>query len=73
MRNATQANVPKRIPRRQPPKRIATTVNDTCRITGLGRTKIYELIAEQKLETVAVGRRRLVNIRVNRGAVTAVH
>ena len=60
MRTATQATAPIRVPRREPPKRIAATVNDTCRITGLGRTKIYELIAEKKLKTVAVGRRRLV-------------
>lgn len=46
--------------RRQPPKPIAVTVADACHITGLGRTKVYELIAQQKLKAVAVGRRRLV-------------
>ncbi|HME25463.1 MAG TPA: hypothetical protein VKI44_29720 [Acetobacteraceae bacterium] len=49
-------------PRRRSPKAIATTVNGTRDMTGLGRTKIYELIAERKLKTVAVGRRRLVLI-----------
>jgi excisionase family DNA binding protein len=42
------------------PKPVSATVDDTCRITGLGRTKIYELIAEGRLKTVAIGRRRLV-------------
>ena len=50
MRTATQATAPIRVPRREPPKRIAATVNDTCRITGLGRTKIYELIALESAE-----------------------
>jgi excisionase family DNA binding protein len=39
---------------------IAATVRDTCELTGLGRTKVYELISQQKLKAVAVGRRRLV-------------
>jgi excisionase family DNA binding protein len=49
-------------PRSQPeqPKAMAATVVTTCRITGLGRTKVYELISQGKLKTVAIGRRRLV-------------
>jgi excisionase family DNA binding protein len=50
----------RRLSRREPPTPITTTINDTCRITGLGRTKVYELIAEGKLKATAVGRRRLV-------------
>ena len=50
----------KRISRRNPPIPITKTIDDTCRITGLGRTKIYELIAQGKLKATAVGRRRLV-------------
>ena len=46
--------------RREPPKPVSTTVDDACRITGLGRIKIYELIAEEKLRTKTIGRRRLV-------------
>ncbi len=41
-------------------KPLSTTIDDTCRITGLGRTKVYELIAEGKLKTATIGRRRLV-------------
>lgn len=39
---------------------VTVTVADTCAITGLGRTKVYELISQQVLKTVAVGRRRLI-------------
>jgi excisionase family DNA binding protein len=46
--------------RRAAPKRLAVTIDDACEITGLGRTKIYELIRDQKLKAVAIGRRRLV-------------
>jgi excisionase family DNA binding protein len=49
-----------RLSRREPPTPITKTIDDTCRITGLGRTKIYALIAEGKLRTTAIGRRRLV-------------
>ena len=39
---------------------LAVTVADACRLSGLGTTTIYELIKEQRLRTVTVGRRRLV-------------
>ena len=51
---------PNRHERRAAPKRLAVTIDDACEITGLGRTKIYELIRDQKLKAVAIGRRRLV-------------
>jgi excisionase family DNA binding protein len=41
-------------------KPVAATIHDTCHITGLGRTKVYELIGEGKLKAIAIGRRRLV-------------
>jgi excisionase family DNA binding protein len=50
----------KRISRREPPTPLTKTIDDTCQITGLGRTKIYELIAEGRLKATAIGRRRLV-------------
>ena len=46
--------------RREPPIPITKTIADTCRITGLGRTKIYDLVAKGKLKATTVGRRRLV-------------
>jgi excisionase family DNA binding protein len=39
---------------------ITVTVAEARAITGLGNTKIYELIAEGKLKSVAIGRRRLL-------------
>ena len=45
---------------RELPIPITRTIADTCHITGLGRTKIYDLIAKGRLKTTTVGRRRLV-------------
>jgi excisionase family DNA binding protein len=39
---------------------ISVTISTTRNITGLGNTTIWKLIAEKKLETVMIGRRRLV-------------
>ena len=39
---------------------IAVTVEDAQRLSGLGKTKLYELISQRKLKSVAVGRRRLI-------------
>ena len=50
----------RRMRRGEAPKPVSTTIDDACHITGLGRTKVYELIGEGKLKAVAIGRRRLV-------------
>ena len=55
-----QSIPPNRHERRAAPKRLAVTIDNACQITGLGRTKIYEVIRDQKLKAVAIGRRRLV-------------
>ncbi len=36
------------------------TVNDACKALGLGRTKIYELIAKGRLETLKIDKRTLI-------------
>lgn len=41
---------------------FTTSVSETAKALGLGRTKIYELIAEGRLETVRIGRRRLIKV-----------
>lgn len=41
-------------------ERIAVRINEACRLTGLGRTSIYALIASGRLESRSVGRRRLI-------------
>jgi excisionase family DNA binding protein len=40
--------------------RITCTIADACAATGLGRTKLYELIGAGSLATTTIGRRRLV-------------
>lgn len=35
-------------------------VTDTSRITGLGRTKIYELLASGDLKSIKIGAKRLI-------------
>lgn len=39
---------------------ITTTIEGARAASGLGRTKLYELIGEGRLETVKVGRRTLI-------------
>ena len=58
--NLEQSTPQRRPSRRSAPRPIAVPIDGTCRITGLGRTKIYELIAGGKRKSVTVGRRRLV-------------
>lgn len=41
-------------------KPITITINEALRVSGLGRTKLYELIGSGTLKTITVGRRRLV-------------
>lgn len=39
---------------------ILLSVKNTCDALSLGRTKIYELIAQKRLEAVRLGGKRLV-------------
>lgn len=39
---------------------IALSINDTAKALSLGRTSVYGLIRDGKLETVKLGRRTLV-------------
>jgi excisionase family DNA binding protein len=41
---------------------IATSINDAAKALSLGRTSIYALIREGRLETVKLGRRTLVKV-----------
>lgn len=43
------------------------SVRDAGAIIGVGRTKIYELIGEQKLKAVKIGGRTLIDIASIRG------
>ena len=44
-------------------QRLTCTIDEACEATGLGRTKLYELIGAGRLATTTVGRRRLVIVR----------
>lgn len=39
---------------------LAYTINDTVKVSGLGRSSIYKLIGEGKLRSVLVAGRRLI-------------
>lgn len=39
-----------------PPEPICVRVNDAARMIGVGRTKLYELIAAGEVETVKLGK-----------------
>lgn len=44
-------------------ERLSCTVDEACAATGLGRTKLYELIGSGEVATTTVGSRRLVIVR----------
>lgn len=48
------------IKQRRSLKKHLATIDETGEAIGHGRTRIYELIKENRLETVLSGRRRLV-------------
>lgn len=41
---------------------ILISIPDAAKALGLGRSKFYELISEGRVETVRIGRRRLVRV-----------
>jgi len=44
-------------------QRLSCTIAEACAATGLGRTKLYELIGAGSVNTTLVGRRRLVSVK----------
>jgi excisionase family DNA binding protein len=44
-------------------QRLTCAIDDACEVTGLGRTKLYELIGTGRIVTTTIGRRRLVVVR----------
>ena len=41
-------------------ERLAYSINDTARTLSLGRTSVYALIKEGRLEAIKLGRRTLI-------------
>ena len=47
----------------QPPEfRLAVSVNEACRALNIGRTSLYELLAEKKLCSARVAGRRVIPV-----------
>lgn len=51
--------------------KITATIREACSMTGLGKTTLYSRIASGDLETVTIGRRRLVKVESLRQLVEA--
>jgi excisionase family DNA binding protein len=41
---------------------ITATIPEFCRVSGNGRSKTYELLAEGRLKSIKIGKRRLIVI-----------
>ena len=54
-----------------PPPPISTTIPGACAMIGIQKTKMYELIASGAVDTVLIGRRRLVKVESLRALVGA--
>jgi excisionase family DNA binding protein len=50
---------------------ISATVNEFSRISGIGRSRIYELIAAGELDSIKIGKRRLVLVNSYRRLIEA--
>jgi len=44
------------------PTPITVRIKDACRMTGIGRSKLYLLIAEGAIETIKVGSMTLIPV-----------
>ncbi len=52
---------------------ISVTLQESCRLSGLGMSKIYEAIGDGTLESVTIGKRRLVMYDSLRRMIEAGH
>ena len=43
-------------------KPLTVRIRDACRMTGIGRSKLYELIAQGEIETIKIGAMTLVPV-----------
>lgn len=39
---------------------LAYSINEACRVSSLGRTRLYQLIRERRLEVRKIGKRTLI-------------
>jgi excisionase family DNA binding protein len=54
------------------PEPEAVSIDETCRLTGIGRSKLYELIADGTLPSLKIGKRRLVRLSTVRRLVATL-
>lgn len=40
--------------------RITAPVNEFCRLSGIGRSLVYEMISDGRLASITIGKRRLI-------------
>lgn len=58
-----QPNAPAISPEGSPPAiPLTVRVKEACRLTGIGRSKLYELIAADEIDTIKVGTITLIPI-----------
>ena len=50
------------MPNHEMPALLAVTIKEGVRLTGISRTRIYELIGQNRLEAVKAGRRTLLRV-----------
>lgn len=50
---------------------LALSINDTARTLGVGRTSIYAMLADGRLDAFRLGRRRLVRMESIRRLIAA--
>jgi len=49
---------------------ISVRIREACRLTGIGRSKLYELIAAGEVQTLKIGRITLVPMSSLRSLIT---
>lgn len=52
-------------------ERLVASINDTCTALAVGRTTVYAMLADGRLEAIKVGRRRLVKMESIRRLIDA--
>jgi excisionase family DNA binding protein len=56
----TTINSPHKTPAKSPHAPLCYSVKDACHVSSIGRTRLYSLIAEGKLQARKVGKRTLI-------------